>query len=95
MNPADIQEKYVKNGRLLTIPRKEKAKLQLFRYFQEELAKQGQEFTEKQINDFFRTYYDDPAILRRYLVDYGFLERDAYGQTYTIGERNGHLDEIV
>ncbi|MER0122179.1 DUF2087 domain-containing protein [Streptococcus sp. ZJ93] len=46
------------------------------------------------MNDFFKIYYDDTAILRRYLVGYGFLERDSYGKIYTIGERNGHLDEM-
>lgn len=89
MKQTEIYQKYFKEGRLVTIPKKEKAKLQLFAYFQEALAEQGQTFTEKEINDFFHRYYDDTAILRRYLVDYGFLKRDSYGRTYTIGERKG------
>ncbi|MGT2799359.1 DUF2087 domain-containing protein [Streptococcus sp. zg-86] len=93
MDQATIQQKYFRQGRLVTIPKKEQAKWQLFHYFQQQLAEQGQQFTEKEINDFFKTYYDDTAILRRYLVDYGFLERDLYGKIYTIGERNGYLDE--
>lgn len=84
MTNEEILEKYFKNGHLITIPRKEKAKQSVFIYFQEQLAKQGQVFTEKEINDFFSQYFHDPVILRRYLVDYGLLQRDAYGRRYTV-----------
>ncbi|HFI0296359.1 TPA: DUF2087 domain-containing protein [Streptococcus suis] len=39
-------------------------------YLQEELAKKGSTFTEKEVNAFLAEIYDDYAILRRYLVDY-------------------------
>lgn len=51
-------------------------------YLQEELAKKGSVFTEKEVNAFLAEIYDDYAILRRYLVDYGYLSRDQYGLEY-------------
>ncbi|MER0122180.1 hypothetical protein ABPH35_00420 [Streptococcus sp. ZJ93] len=45
MEQATIRQKYFRQGRLVTIPKKEKAKLQLFHYFQQQLAQQGQQFT--------------------------------------------------
>lgn len=81
-----LQEKFFKDGRLLTIPRKLASKQECFAYLTKELSQEGTTFTEKEINAFLKQYYDDFAILRRYLVDYGYLTRDAYGQTYQINE---------
>lgn len=53
-----------------------KSKQDLLAYLQEELAKKGSTFTEKEVNAFLAETYDDFAILRRYLVDYGYLSRD-------------------
>lgn len=84
MNTNDIQEKFFRDGKLLVIPKKLKSKQVLFAYLQEELAKAGDSFTEKEVNAFLAEIYDDYAILRRYLVDFGYLERDAYGIRYSI-----------
>lgn len=67
--------------------KKLKSKQDLFAYLQEELAKKGSTFTEKEINAFLAEIYDDFAILRRYLVDYGYLSRDQYGLEYRIEEK--------
>ncbi|HFU4449715.1 TPA: DUF2087 domain-containing protein [Streptococcus suis] len=86
MNSQDIQEKFFRDGKLLVIPKKLKSKQVLFAYLQEELAKKGSVFTEKEVNAFLAEIYDDFAILRRYLVDYGYLTRDDYGREYKIAE---------
>ncbi|HEL1692448.1 DUF2087 domain-containing protein [Streptococcus suis] len=87
MNTQDIQEKFFRDGKLLVIPKKLKSKQVLFAYLQEELAKKGSTFTEKDVNTFLAEIYDDYAILRRYLVDYGYLSRDQYGLEYKIEEK--------
>ncbi|NQH33655.1 DUF2087 domain-containing protein [Streptococcus suis] len=86
MNTQDIQEKFFRDGKLLVIPKKLKSKQVLFAYLQEELAEKGSAFTEKEVNAFLTEIYDDYAILRRYLVDYGYLTRDDYGREYKIAE---------
>ena len=35
----------------------------------------GQNYSEPQVNDILRTIYSDFALLRRYLIEYGFLQR--------------------
>ena len=87
MSTQDIQEKFFREGRLIVIPKKLKSKQVLFAYLQEELAKKGSTFTEKEVNTFLVEIYDDYAILRRYLVDYGYLSRDQYGLEYRIEEK--------
>ncbi|HEL2601408.1 TPA: DUF2087 domain-containing protein [Streptococcus suis] len=87
MNTQDIQEKFFREGKLIVIPKKLKSKQVLFAYLQEELAKKGSTFTEKEVNTFLAEVYDDYAILRRYLVDYGYLSRDQYGLEYRIEEK--------
>ncbi|ATZ03226.1 DUF2087 domain-containing protein [Streptococcus suis] len=83
MNTQDIQEKFFRDGKLIVIPKKLKSKQVLFAYLQEELAEKGSVFTEKEVNTFLAEIYDDYAILRRYLVDYG----DQYGLEYKIEEK--------
>ena len=39
------------------------------------------------VNAFLAENYDDFAILRRYLVDNGYLSRDQYGLEYRIEEK--------
>ncbi|HFI0452951.1 TPA: DUF2087 domain-containing protein [Streptococcus suis] len=88
MSTQDIQEKFFRDGKLLVIPKKLKSKQILFAYLQEELAKKGSTFTEKEVNTFLAEFYDDYAILRRYLVDYGYLSRDQYGLEYRVEATN-------
>lgn len=39
-------------------------------------------YTETEVNDILRDVYDDYAILRRYLIIYGFLDRTTNGSSY-------------
>ena len=36
----------------------------------------GRRYTEREVNDLLRASHPDHAMLRRYLVDHGLLERD-------------------
>jgi hypothetical protein len=40
------------------------------------------EYSEPQLNEILKTYLDDFALVRRTLVDMGYLERDRYGKSY-------------
>jgi hypothetical protein len=73
--------KYIKNGKIIQIPRKLKDKEELFDEliisFEDEVK-----YTEKEVNLILSKFYDDYAILRRYLVDYNYLRRDNDGRIY-------------
>jgi hypothetical protein len=40
------------------------------------------EYNERQVNDILEKFYPDPTTLRRYLIDYGYLERSRNGAQY-------------
>lgn len=77
----EIKKKYFRDGRLQVIPKKEKNKLELFAFFST-LFNLETDYSESEVNEIIVDYYDDYSIIRRYLVDYGFLERDLYGKIY-------------
>lgn len=69
------------SGRLRTFIMKEKSRLVVLA----ELARRfepGRMYTEKEIDQQLKAAYDDYVTLRRYLVDYGFLERRPDGSRY-------------
>ena len=53
----------------------ENDKINLFCYITNLEFENGVEYTEKEINHKLVNYYEDYALLRRYLVDFGLLER--------------------
>ena len=68
-------------GPLLKFPLKEKRKVivlrQIFQRFEV-----GREYTEKEVNVLLKAVYPDYVILRRYLIEYGFLDRTRDGSRY-------------
>ena len=42
----------------------------------------GRTYTEKEVNGILRDIFDDYVTLRRYLIEYGFLERTRDCRTY-------------
>ena len=84
----EVKIKYFKNDKLMTIPKKEKNKLLVLQIVLEMLKAKSLEFTEKELNEVINEIYSDYSLIRRYLVDYKFLERDNYGRMYKIvGEK--------
>lgn len=68
-------------GRLTTFALQEKHRLVILH----EIAKgfeSGRMYHEKEVNEILKNVYDDYVILRRYLIEYGFLDRVADGSRY-------------
>ena len=85
----EVKIKYFKNNKLMTIPKKEKNKIPVLQIVLEMLKERSFEFTGKELNKAIKEIYPDYSLIRRYLVDYKFLERDNYGRIYKIvGERD-------
>ena len=80
----EIKVKYFKDERLTTIQKKEKNKIPVLQIVLEMLKEKSLEFTEKELNEAIKEIYPDYSLIRRYLVDYKFLERDNYGRMYRI-----------
>ena len=63
------------DGKLKAIPSQNKKVSVILRYVLP-VFEVGVRYPEKQVNELLRRYYDDPATLRRYLVDEGLLKRE-------------------
>lgn len=71
------------NGKLKDFPRKEKRKLIILRHIAKEFLP-GRMYTEKEVNAQLLCFYDDYVTLRRYLIEYGFLDRQRDGSSYWV-----------
>ncbi|MBV7508672.1 DUF2087 domain-containing protein [Bacillus sp. sid0103] len=81
---TEIVKKYFPGeleGRLKKFPLREKEKLVILRKIVEHV-KCERTYDEKELNQLLLTFYDDYALLRRYLIEYGFLDRKADGSQY-------------
>lgn len=68
-------------GRLKKFPPKEKQRLIVLR----EITKRFESntiYTEKEVNQLLNEMYDDYVMIRRYLIEYGFLDRKSDGSQY-------------
>ncbi len=68
---------------LKSLPAKEKKKLIVLRRISEEFNRDT-EYTEKEINDVLKQINPDIASVRRYLIEYGFLDRTTDCRKYWI-----------
>jgi hypothetical protein len=71
-----VLRRFFRHGRLLQVPRQQSKR----RVVLDHLAasfEPGVRYPEKDVNEILRAAYDDYAALRRYLVDEGFLAREA------------------
>ena len=66
---------------LKQFPAREKKKLAVLRRISQCFTP-GQRYTEPEINEILRGIYDDFPLLRRYLIEYGFLKRTRDCRTY-------------
>jgi hypothetical protein len=80
-----ILSKYFVGDKLREFPIKQKRKLVVL----DRIAKafeSGPRYTEKQVNETILEFYGDYATIRRYLVEYGFIDREPDGSAYWVKE---------
>jgi len=81
---AAIEKKYLQqDGSLTRIPRKEKEKLVILVRLAERFAP-ARLYSQKEVDAILAVADPDYAALRRYLVDYRFLEREPDGSAYWV-----------
>lgn len=69
------------DGPLKKFPLKEKQKLVVLREIVKRFSP-NKTYTEKEINEILTTIYPDYVVLRRYLIEYGFIDRKSDGSSY-------------
>jgi hypothetical protein len=80
---AKVIRSFVRDGRLTSIPAHHGKRLVLLDVLAQQFEP-GRRYTEAEVNAVLLRWHDDYAALRRYLVDDGFLDRDA-GQYWRTG----------
>jgi len=71
------------DGRIKSIPAQEKKYLVLLHYLRRAFEP-GTQYTEKQVNEILSRFHPDTALLRRDLVDYEIMTRQAGGKSYRL-----------
>lgn len=72
-------------GQLLQFPSKEKRKVIVLTELSK-VFKAGTIYTEKEVKNLLSRIYEDHVTLRRYLIEYGFLDRNTDGSGYWVPE---------
>jgi hypothetical protein len=68
---------FIHDGRLETIPARQRARLAVLRCIVERTFEAGREYPEREVNAALAAWHPDVASLRRYLVDERFMRRAA------------------
>lgn len=80
-----IKNYMTEEGALKNFPAKEKKKIIILEEIMKSFSK-GKVYSEKDINKTLKRIYDDNATIRRYLIEYGFLDRSKDCSKYWVKE---------
>ena len=72
---SQIEQFFRPDGTLMTIPVKSAKKIAVLHRIAEDLAPNVR-YPEKELNAIIAKFHDDTAAIRRYMIEYGILERD-------------------
>jgi hypothetical protein len=81
-----LLDTFVHDGRLMGIPAQHKRRVAITRWLAGRFEP-GVRYGEKEVNEIIQGVYHDYASLRRYMVDYGFMQRD-HGVYWRVPERH-------
>ena len=74
---AKMLRAFFEDGRLTLIPAQRKKRLPILRYLAETVFQEDRDYPEKEVNQRLALVHPDVAALRRYLVDEGYVSREA------------------
>ncbi|KAB8137549.1 DUF2087 domain-containing protein [Gracilibacillus oryzae] len=78
-----ILDKFIQDEKLTKFPPKEKQRLIVLRSIANKLTAEYL-YTEKELNNELEAFYHDYVLIRRYLIEYGLLDRKADGSQYWV-----------
>jgi hypothetical protein len=75
--------RFMRLGRIERYPANMTERRELLAWIVSEAIEPGEHLTEKQVNERLLGYSDDVVMLRRYMIDFGLLERTTSGSSYS------------
>ena len=73
---SEIDQFFRPDGTLISIPVKQTKKLAVLHHIAGDLSPETR-YPEKELNLIIAKYHDDTAAIRRYMIEFGILERDS------------------
>jgi len=74
---AKIVRAFIRDGRLVTIPAREKRRQVIYRYLRDQVFTEDRSYPEKEVNQRLALFHPDVATIRRGMVDAGLVTREA------------------
>jgi hypothetical protein len=81
--PKTGVDRFLRLGRIDRYPASAADRRELLAWIAADAIRPGENLTERQVNERLLSYTEDVVLLRRYLVDFGLLERTASGSSYS------------
>jgi hypothetical protein len=81
-----IDQFFRPDGTLICIPVKPAKKIEVLKHIASTLSPDTK-YPEKELNAVIAKYHDDTAAIRRHMIEYGILERDA-GSVYWVPDNS-------
>ncbi len=75
--------RFMRLGRIERYPANMTERRELLAWIVSEAVEPDEHLTEKQVNERLLRYTDDVVLLRRYMIDFGLLERTPSGSSYS------------
>jgi len=81
----EVLSRYFKSDELVikNFPVKEKRKIIILQKIIQAFETK-KNYSEKEVNEILQRYYEDYVTVRRYLIQYGFMDRDKSGENYWV-----------
>ncbi len=70
-----VLERYFKDGKLMALPSKEKRRIMILQHIIEDFEP-NRKYTEKEVNEIIKRKVYDYVTIRRYFIQYGFMDRE-------------------
>ena len=74
---AKTVRSFIRDGRLTTIPSREKRRLIVYRYLRDQVFTEARTYPEAEVNQRLALFHPDVATIRRGMVDAGLVTREA------------------
>lgn len=79
-----FENKWMKDGKIICIPRKDSSRIDLLGLIINNNFEKDKMYSEKEVNNILKEYYNDFAFLRRLMIEYKLLQRDLECSTYWV-----------
>jgi hypothetical protein len=81
--PKTGVDRFLRLGRIERYPASRTERRELLSWVAADAVRPGETLSERQVNERLLSYTNDVVLLRRYLVDFGLLERTPSGSAYS------------